>query len=172
MKILYIMRNSIHSFFMFVALSLVFLQCSTKDKNANAGTPEQITNNKANTLPPLPQAEYSMLIEKCDFIDYIFIDLPFSLSQSEKESIQQNIQFIDRNGVESIPSGCKPLARQFFKIKGDIVLEADVFMDQNCRHFIFYKENKAVYANKMAQSGINFYNNLIEQAAKLQQQGQ
>jgi len=161
-----------HSFFVFVALILVFSQCSTKDKNITDGASDQTTVTKANTLPPLPQTEYSMLIEKCDFIDYIFISLPFSLSQNEKESIQQNIQFIDRAGVESIPSGCKPLARQFFKINGNIVMEADVFMDQQCKHFVFYKENKAVYANKMAQSGINFYNNLIEQAAKLQQQGQ
>ena len=166
------MRNSMYSFFVVVAFILVFSRCSTKDKNVNVGASDQTTVTKANTLPPLPQTEYSMLIEKCDFIDYIFISLPFSLSQNEKESIQQNIQFIDRAGVESIPSGCKPLARQFFKINGNIVMEADVFMDQQCKHFIFYKENKAVYANKMAQSGINFYNNLIEQAAKLQQQGQ
>lgn len=167
------MRQFIQYFFIILAVSFVFVQCSTKDKN----NPQAETNGAAaeskNTLPPLPQEEYSKLIEQCDFIDYIFIDLPFSLSQNEKESIQQNILFIDRAGVESIPSGCKPMARKFFKIKGNIVLEADVFIDQNCKHFIFYKDNKAVYANKMAQSGINFYNNLIEQAAKLgQQQGQ
>ena len=167
------MRRFIPFFFIVLTASLVFIQCQTKDKNNASTVADAAVQETKNNLPPLPQEEYSKLIEQCDFIDYIFIDLPFSLSQNEKESIQQNIQFIDRAGVESIPSGCKPIARKFFKIKGNIVLEADVFMDQNCKHFVFYKDNKAVYVNKMAQSGINFYNNLIDQAAKLgQQQGQ
>jgi hypothetical protein len=148
-----------------LALSSLMMNCSGKEKKSEPAAAQE----KKNNLPALPQNEYSLLVEQCDFIDYIFIDLPFSLSQNEKESIQQNILFIDRAGLDNIPQGCKPIARKFFKIKGNIVLEADVFMDNTCQHFIFYKDNKAVYANKMAQSGINFYNNLIEQAAKIGQ---
>lgn len=134
-----------------------------KKKSTNAlSTAEEIK------LPPLPEAEYNLLYDECDFIDYIFIELPFSISQDDKESIQNNVVFVSKEEVSSYSKSCKPIARKFFKIKGKIVWEADVFKDSNCAHFVFYKDNKAMYANKMSQSGINFYNNLIDQAQKLQ----
>lgn len=153
--------------------AMFFIQC--KDKvavNPKQEVAKTATETK-NDLPPISDADYGYLMKECDFIDYIFFDLPFSLSQDEKESIIQNMNFISREGVTNIPAACKPMARKFFKVKGTIVWEAEVYMSDQCKHFIFYKDNKAVYANKMAQSGINFYNNLIDQAAKIgQQQGQ
>ena len=141
-----------------------FIQCKNVDDKKKA---QPKAEAKTNNLPPLPDQEYSQLYEECDFIDYIFFDLPFSLSQNEKPSIQQNVLFIGREGLSELPHGCKAMARKFFKIKGIIVLEADVFMDGKCNYFVFYKDGKAAYLNKMNQAGINFYNNLIEQAAKM-----
>jgi hypothetical protein len=156
-----------------LSLVVLFFQC--KEKVSDNPKPEmtQSGTETKNELPPISDSDYNYLMKECDFIDYIFFDLPFSLSQDEKESIIQNMNFISREGVSNIPAGCKPMARKFFKVKGTIVWEAEVYMSDQCKHFIFYKDNKAVYANKMAQSGINFYNNLIDQAAKIgQQQGQ
>lgn len=160
------MKNKVLIFLLCPLVTILFCQCkSTGNENKK---PENI-EKKSLKLPTLPDAELNVLLEQCDFIDYIFLNLPFSLSQNEKSSIQQNILFISKEGLSEIPANCKPIARKFFKIKGSIILEADVYMDGNCSHFIFFKDNKAVYANKMEKSGINFYNNLIEQAAKMSQ---
>jgi hypothetical protein len=155
--------KSILYLFSFLLLFSTFQCKETENKKQDQAKAEV----KPNNLPKLPEQEYSRLYEECDFIDYIFFDLPFSLSQNEKPSIQQNVLFISKDEVNGIPTGCKAMARKFFKIKGNIVLEADVFMDGKCNYFLFYKDGKATYLNKMNQAGINFYNNLIDQAAKM-----
>jgi len=154
-----------------VGFAMVFLviSCSENEKKKVKTSPVAKAEVKKTLpeLPPMPQNELALLFEQCDFIDYIFIDLPFSLSQNEKSSIQQNVLFAENVPVKERLASCKPMARKFFKIKGNIVWEADVFATPPCHYFVFYKDNNPTYANKMSANGINFYNNLIEQAAKM-----
>lgn len=156
-------------FQLFAVVMLILLtSCGENEKKkALPEKPVVRTENILPQLPKMPENELALLFENCDFIDYIFIDLPFSLSQNEKSSVQQNVLFAENTAVDQRMASCKPMARKFFKIKGNIVWEADVFAIEPCYYFVFYKDNKATYANKMSSNGRNFYKNLIDQAADM-----
>ena len=121
-------------------------------------------------IPGIPEEVMVELINNCTFIDYIFRELPFSLSQDEPRSIKQNILFIDyEKPLVRIPLSCKPDGRKFFQIKGDIKYEADVYILNGCTFYVFVdKQNKPIYANYITQEGIKFYSNIINQASGLQ----
>ncbi len=114
--------------------------------------------------PVLPAELHQSLFNKVDYIDFIFHDYPFSMSQSEKQSIQTNISYIGREPVFDIPASCKPIARSFFQIEGEIILEADIYYSEACYFYVFVQDGKAKYANNMSQSGIGFYKNILAQA--------
>lgn len=109
------------------------------------------------------------LYNNCQFIDYIFNDLPFSMNQSESNGIKGTISHVTTIAQPTIPADCKPIARQLFQIDGEIVLEADVYFSENCQFFVFFEGRKPIYANKMSASGIEFYTNIIKQAMQARQ---
>jgi len=155
-------------------LVLIFFSCkpeADKTKPATSETPPAAVPSGP-AIPGLPQDVMIKLLNECTYIDYIFHVLPFSLSQSEDPSIDQNIAFIDINSpLGTIPTGCKADARKFFQIKGEIVYDVDVYITKNCKFYVFVdKNNKPMYANKMTQAGINFYENIIKQAAGMNPQ--
>lgn len=129
-------------------------------KSKNKIEPEEKTSNEL-IYPIMPIQQQSYLFDNVEMIDYIFQDLPFSLSQSEKPSIQAKIAGIAQEGVTQ--SDCTPMARMFFQYKGEIIIEADVFFaPPDCQHYIFYEDGKPVYANKMAPQNIQFYSQFLK----------
>ncbi len=117
----------------------------------------------------MPVDVYNKLFDNCDNIDYIFHELPISVSQDEKEAAQQTIGFIGEAPFKSKDASCKPIARKFFKSNGKEILAADVYFSDKCKGYIFFIENKPVYANQISSSGVNFYNNIIAQTSNIQQ---
>ncbi len=117
-------------------------------------------------IPGVPQSVMIRLLKDCTFIDYIFHDYTFSVSQAEDSDIDQNISFIDINKpVGRLIVGCKPMARKFFQIKGKIEYDVDVYLSDKCSYYVFVdKKNKPIYANYMTDGGKQFYNNIIKQA--------
>jgi hypothetical protein len=155
--------------FYFFVLLLVIAGCKNKSKNiSNAATvsADQTEYLDGPEISGVPKEVMVKLLNECTFIDYIFHDLPFSLSQAEDPSIDQNIEFIDfKRPLGRIPKGCKPIARKFFQIKGEIVYDVDVYLSDKCKFYVFVdKKNKPVYANFMTESGIKFYTQVVEQA--------
>ncbi|NNF35138.1 MAG: hypothetical protein HKN68_13575 [Saprospiraceae bacterium] len=113
-------------------------------------------------LPVMPLQQQSYLFDNVQLIDYIFHDLPFSLSQSERPSIQTKIAGIGREPVMN--NNCKSIARVFYQVEGEIIIEADLFFaPPDCHYYLFYEEGKAVYANQMAPSSIQFYSQFLNQ---------
>ena len=106
------------------------------------------------------------MLREVDYIDYIFHDLPISVSQDEKESINSNIVFIKNEAVKSIPINCKAIGRKFYNIKGETYLAADIYFGEGCAVYIFLDGEKPVYANTMTEQGIAFYNNVIAAGKK------
>ncbi len=160
---------------MYFFIVMIVFSCKPKaDKTKPIVTTTPAATPTGPAIPGLPQDVMIKLLNECTYIDYIFHVLPFSLSQSEDPSIDQNIAFIDvNNPLGTIPTGCKPDARKFFQIKGEIVYDVDVYITQNCKFYVFVdKNNKPIYANKMTQAGINFYENIIKQAAGMNPQQQ
>ncbi len=112
-------------------------------------------------LESVPRATILDLWNNCTYIDYIFHDLPFSMSQDEKESIQANLNYIATEPQEYIPNNCKPIARQMFHVGGDIVLECDVYLSDQCQFYVFVENEKPKYANKMTQEALKFFGTMF-----------
>jgi hypothetical protein len=117
-------------------------------------------------IPGLPQDIMKKLLNKCTYIDYIFHNYTFSISQNEDTDIDRNINFIDINKpLGRLVSGCKPMARKFFHIKGNIEYDVDVYLSDKCSYYVFVdKKNKPIYANIMTETGKEFYASIIKQA--------
>lgn len=154
-------------------LVILFALMACKERSVNVqnapteATKSQVAVDEGPEIPGLPKDVMIKLLNECTYLDYIFHKLPFSLSQNEDPSIDQNISFIDiEKPLGRIPSHCKPDARKFFQIKGEVVYEADVYVLNGCKFYVFVdKKSKPIYANYMTQAGINFYDNIIKQAA-------
>jgi hypothetical protein len=102
------------------------------------------------------------MLQEVDYIDYIFHNLPISVSQDEKASINSNILFIKNEPIKSLPLDCKPIGRKFFSIKGEAYLIADVYFGNGCAAYVFLDGEKPIYANAMTEQGVTFYKKIIE----------
>jgi hypothetical protein len=140
-------------------------------KNDNPSKPEvtkvekeaqAMSKIKNSKYKPLPNEMLMELWNKCDLIDYIFHNLPFSMNQGEQASIRTNLTYISPDLQADIPSDCKSLGRQIFSIEGNIVLESDIYYTDKCAFFIYFVDGKALYANKMSEAGKQFYTTMIQ----------
>ncbi len=120
-----------------------------------------------NPYPPLPMEIMGKLFQECNYVDYIFNNLPFSVSQDSNEAIKTNLSFFEQRAPEKINKSCKSLGREFFQISGEIIIEAEIYYSNECQHYIFYKDGKPMYSNVISASGKNFYQQLINNAQKL-----
>ena len=118
------------------------------------------------SYPSLTNEIVENIAQNCDYIDYIFYDLPISISQDNKQAIISNINFISKIVPSSIPNACKSMGRKFFHIDGEIILEADVYLNtlEDCYFYVFYENGKKTYANKISSDGVKFYLNVFGQA--------
>lgn len=117
---------------------------------------------ESSALKALPKSMIDKMYAEVDYIDYLWHDLPFSLSQEEKESINTNISFISDEAVPVIPEGCKAIGRKVYNIKGNTYLTADVYFTPSCQFYVFLEGEKPIYASKMTAQGVTFYTQVIE----------
>ena len=143
---------------------------STETEAASDTSPQTATTNNP-IYPGLTQDLGMKIWNEGEMIDYLFHDLPFSMSQDEQASIQTNMTYISSDAVYSIPKGCKPMARQFYQVGGDIILEGDIYHGNGCHFYIFLENGKPTYANQMNQKGIAFFNNIVKQAMQAREGG-
>lgn len=151
--------------FAFICFLLIGLVSCKNDKTVKSNTPAIVENG----FEKLPSDILNRMWNEAEMLDYIFHDLPFSMSQDEKQSIQANMTYIDKYAQPTIPQGCKPAARQFYQVNGIIELEADVYISEGCYFYVFIVDGKPQYANKMAQEGINFFRTMISKAINASQ---
>jgi hypothetical protein len=153
-----------------VSLSLIamcaIVGCKGNENKSSEATVVAKPVSTGPQIPGIPGELMAKLLNECTNIDYIFHNLPFSLNQSEKSSIEQNIGFIDINSpVGAIPADCKPIGRKFFKINSDVTYDVDVYLSGNCKFYVFVdKKNKPLYANNMTKEAVIFYSNTAQQA--------
>ncbi|MEZ4910801.1 MAG: hypothetical protein R2774_08055 [Saprospiraceae bacterium] len=156
-------------YFVFAVTVLLFLISCKESKKTEApiaNKSDQIVEYGPE-VPGITEEVMINLLNHCTYIDYIFKDLPFSVSQGEDPSIDQNIRFIDiTKPVGRIPKHCKPIARKFFQINGEIVYDADLYFSKDCTFYVFVdKQNKPLFANYLTTAGIDFYNKVFQQAS-------
>lgn len=152
-----------------VILSVLLHSCKDGTKDTSKGS-TKANSSISGGFDSVPNEMMKNLWDNCTGIDYLFHKLPFSMSQTDKASIQTNLSYIDRAPQTSIPSNCKPIGRNFFQVNGDIVMEADLYYSEGCQFFVFVENEKPIYANKMTDAGIQFFTNMIQQAMNAAQQ--
>lgn len=159
-------------------LSAIFFSCKSESTNQESISTDnkeiEVATNSNKAVAPATDINYPSLTkeivknlaENCDYIDYIFYDLPISISQDTKQAIVSNINFLSRAVPSNIPDACKPMGRKFYHIDGEIILEADVYLNQNegCYFYVFYENGEKAYANNISSDGVNFYFNVFGQA--------
>ncbi|MFT6333418.1 MAG: hypothetical protein ACJATI_000145 [Halioglobus sp.] len=149
---------------------MLVLSCNSDPKKSSATilTAQESTKIASKfKLPSLPQSEMVRLFQEATFIDYIFYDLPFSISQDNQPSIHANLKLISTGVLDDLPMHCKPIGREFFQINGEIVHEADLYFSDGCYGYVFLKDEKPTYANKLTEAGMKFYTNIINQSNQI-----
>jgi hypothetical protein len=139
-----------------ILILMVAFSFSCKEKNGTSAKVEPI-------LPPLPAEELKYLLINGEATDFIFHNLPFSVSQSDRESVRNTISGFGMDPVFENP--CPSIGRVFIQVKGEIVLEAEIHFNGNeCNNYIFYKNGKATYAGNIRNNSIEFYKELMKSA--------
>ncbi len=144
--------------FVFLLFLAVFIECKPDTTN------QTVEIKPIAAIPVLPEQELKNLVFNCTSVDYIFKELPISISFGKEEGLETNIFFASLEAPQYETKGCKSIARKIYNIGTEIYLEAEVFFDANCHHYDFYKNGKLTYRSQITQQGINFYNNVIAQA--------
>ena len=165
-------------YLMYITTFLICLYACGGEKTGQTSSPGTDTTQAAKNSTTPTKAGYPSLTQEAlmniwdngEMIDYIFHDLPFSMNQTELNSIRTNLTYIDPRPVSEIPTKCKPFARQFYQVGGDIVLESDIYFSEGCQFYVFWEDGKAKYANYMAESGVTFFNQMVKQAMQARQQ--
>lgn len=153
----------------FLFVSLLVLSCKNTDTKS---TSDQVAVQNQGIIPPaIPAADLIYLFENCTFIDFIFANLPFSMSQEDKASIQQTIRHIVPVAPTQINPECQHLVELLFQVEGEIINEVKIFFQPECTYYLFYKNGVAVYSASFNEQGINFFNNILQQVGQTRGNG-
>ena len=144
--------------FLFIIVSLlsVFFSCGHSDNK----TTTTATQQTATALPSISFEEMKEMYEQCDFIDFIFYQFDFSMSVNAKTNIQKIVGFVAPE-IPTINPNCQPTGRIFFQKNGETMIEADMYFNDICQYFIFFKDGKQVYANSMSPQGKVYFNTVF-----------
>jgi len=117
---------------------------------------------KVSTLPSVTFEEMNALYEGCDFIDIIFYNVEFSMSVNNKSNIQKMVGFVSTD-VAQVNPVCKAMGRLFFQKNGELMMEADMYYDDQCQYFVFQKNGKNAYANYITTEGQAYFAKIFSQ---------
>lgn len=157
----------------FVIFVLALGSCKQNNTSEKTATKKQAAAplpNKVENVQGLTPEVMNKLLNEVTYVDYIFHELPFSVSQDNKASVVANIRQISPEPLGYLPSNCKAIGREFFHINGEIEFEADLYFSNGCIGYVFMKNEKPIFANKVSPSGQQFYGNLIAQATQMSKQ--
>jgi len=148
--------------YLVILLGLITACGNTSTEKASTDVSQTEVKAKPAALPSIPEEELKYLFLESDFVDYIFYELPMSMSYDNKKAIQSALQWVSQN--TDVPmSGCKALGRMIFQKEGNQIMEAEIYVSDSCGHYIWYKDGKKAYANKMTNTGHGHYMGIINQ---------
>ncbi len=164
--------------YIFVLVFFCFFSMSCNEsKTAEAGekpSPQAVqapSTKQYTQLPTAPNELLSNLFNNASAIDFIFHNFPFSMSQTEPAAVKGHFTHFAPDPVKNFPGDCKPMARIFYQINGEIVQEVDLYYADKCKYFVFVDGSKPMYANSMSEAGDQFFNRILVNALKTAQQG-
>ena len=158
-----------------LVFGVLFLSCkdSSKSNSSEDISKEAKTEKKSKEegkiyrLPPLPSHIYQDLYKNSDYLDVLFEDLDFSMSQDNNASIRSFLQNISLKRSAVLNTACEPMGHASFQKNGQSIIEADFYHEPDCYYFIFYYENEQpMFSNSMSETGIRFFKRLKSQSFK------
>jgi len=150
---------------LFTIVSILAFSCTSSPKDEQSSKPSS-ESSKTN-YPPLSNAEITKLYSIAEKVDMIFYNLPMSVNQDDAASAKNTVLYVSpAPAIMNAP--CKPLGRLSWISQGAIVKEADIYVDTGCQYLIFMENNQPVAANAMAESGVQFFNQIISQVQQRQ----
>ena len=115
-------------------------------------------------LPSIDISVLENLWENCDFVDYVYYELPISASLDNQSSIRSSIQHIAEQPAAKI-NNCKAIGRVFYQIEGENVLQGDIYFTRGCTYFLWLdKKGKYFAGNLMMDAAIKFFASNIQAA--------
>lgn len=135
-------------------------------------TPEEAAHAHAMLqaeLPQLPAEWFQRLWDSCTLVDYTYFTMPITMSLDRQASVRSSLRHIGVGAVVR-KADCKLFAKIFYQVKGQIVLDADMFYSENgCSYVIYNVGGKPTFANPISTEGVQFLTQIIErQKAKKQ----
>lgn len=145
-------------------LLAIVMSCgnSNQSDQEKSTTEPVVASEEAMALPSIPTEELQTLFLESDYVDYIFYELPISMSYDNKKAIQSALRWVSQN-AEVPTSGCKALGRMIFQKEGNQIMEAELYVSNSCGHYIWYKDGKKTYSNMMTNTGQGHYMGIINQ---------
>jgi len=152
---------------LFLICFLACMACKTEKKSK----PEQpeVQNISSEEVPRSDQDFVKNLFDQVDQIDYIYHNFDFSMSISEPNAVKSNIATLSGQSIGAIPIHCKPIGRQMFMAKGEMLAEADLYFSDGCQFLVFVEKEKPVSGSRFNETGITFYNSVFAQVKGVRQ---
>lgn len=110
----------------------------------------------------MPQDLIQRLLTECDYIDYVFYDLGFSVNINDKKNVGTALQQIGTSGPQYL--NCpKSMGRVSFLAQGEVITEAEIhYTEGYCTYFVFYDNKQPTYATLITETGLTFLGNLAK----------
>lgn len=162
--------------FILALFSTTFAQnISNPDKLGTEGGKKETTTAKPTRtvlqedLPQLPAEWFQRLWDSCTLVDYTYFTMPITMSLDRQASVRSSLRHIGVGAVVR-KAECKLFAKIFYQIKGQIVLDANLFYSDNgCSYVVYSVGGKPTFANPISTEGVQFLTQIIErQKAKKQ----
>lgn len=144
-----------------LCVMLLGISCKSDTSKSTQAQTSKSTSTEVQLLPTMDQHLRQELLEKCDAVDYVFDNLPYSMSLDDKVSIRQNLQLIDSKPCTQDYRNAPHLGRQHFMMDGDIRWIADIYFGPECNCYVFSQNNTPTFAHAISPAGINFYTKMI-----------
>ncbi len=156
-------------FFFFV---LVLSACDSGTKTDVAKKPPEkqpvITHPKTEgkKLQSVPMKIVKDLWSNCDLVDFIYYDLPVSMSMDNKKGVQYAVRFI-AGETPTLNPDCQSIGQISYQAKGEEKLVAEIYFGGGCSYFVFVDtKGKQLYANEMTNDAISFFNQAVNSVKK------
>lgn len=142
--------------FSIALLSFIGCQKATDTKKDDSSTPSNEASQDGVFLESLPNERLLRLYNEATNLDYVFNNLPISMSMDNLEAIRTNLRHIDASGITVNPSCKNHDGNMIFSINGEIVEECYFYYRDACKYYIWIENGKPKYGNAMNDSGKSF----------------
>lgn len=160
---------------LFAAVLILAAACQQNQSSSSADTPvspaeenqgysEPMSEENAQVAfvkyPMLPDSILQLMLEQCDNMEVIFNDLPISMNPKGQVACQTHLEHLAGLPASLHPQS-PPAARLFYQSKGNELLQADLYYDDETTAFVFLNNNQPTWSNEMSQKGQDFYKNIV-----------